>query len=380
MRYQIGGTLSPSDPTYVERQADRELYLTLKRGDFGYVLNSRQMGKSSLMVKTKYRLQQEGDRCTTIDLTNIGRSNITPTEWYQGIIGDLWSGLGLFGTVKLSQWLQEREASSPVQKLSLFIEEVLLVKYPEDNFCIFIDEIDSVQQLSFSVDDFFTLIRYCYKQRAVDPKYKRITFAIFGVASSDDLIQDQRRTPFTIGQPIALTGFTLEEAQPLVAGLKLPKEQSLAILSEVLYWTGGQPFLTQKLCRLLLQISSQSLVEDWVAQVIREKILNRWEYHDEPEHLRTVRDRILGNPAIRSLLDIYQHLLAGEKVGVDHSPEQTELLLSGLVIKDGKQLQIKNPIYQAIFDSQWVEQELNNLCPYPRRINTWLPCEQKDSS
>ena len=58
MRYQIGGTLAPNDPTYVEREADKELYQALKKGDFCYILNSRQMGKSSLMVKTKHRLQE----------------------------------------------------------------------------------------------------------------------------------------------------------------------------------------------------------------------------------------------------------------------------------------------------------------------------------
>jgi len=381
MRYQIGGTLSPNDPTYVERQADTDLYQALKKGDFCYTLNSRQMGKSSLMVKTKYRLQQEGYRCTTIDMTNIGTENITSVEWYKGIVAELWSGLNLFGTVKLSQWWQEHEDSSPLQKLGLFITEVILAKCPEDDFCIFIDEIDNVKQLPFSVDDFFSFIRYCYNQRATDSRYNRLTFAIFGVTSSYDLIQDKQRTPFNIGRPITLGGFSLQEARPLAVGLNLPESQSLHILERVLYWTGGQPFLTQKLCKLLLQICPQSLGKDYVQKVVQGKILDRWEYQDEPEHLRTVRDRILGNPLIKGrLLGIYQRILAGEKVKVDRSVEQTELLLSGLVVKDRQQLKVKNPIYEAIFDRQWVKQQLDDLRPYARKINAWLASQQQDSS
>ncbi len=51
-----GGSLNADDPTYVMRQADRDFYNGLKAGQFCYVLNSRQMGKSSLRVRTMARL------------------------------------------------------------------------------------------------------------------------------------------------------------------------------------------------------------------------------------------------------------------------------------------------------------------------------------
>ncbi|HIK44727.1 MAG TPA: hypothetical protein IGR64_07525 [Leptolyngbyaceae cyanobacterium M65_K2018_010] len=64
-----GGSLLPDDPTYVERQADDEFYTALKQGEYGYVLNSRQMGKSSLRARTQQRLEQEGWACATLDLS-----------------------------------------------------------------------------------------------------------------------------------------------------------------------------------------------------------------------------------------------------------------------------------------------------------------------
>jgi hypothetical protein len=83
----------------------------------------------------------------------------------------------------------------------------------------FIDEIDSVLGLDFATDDFFIWLRTCFNRRADQPKYQRLTFVLLGVATPSQLIQDKNRTPFNLGQAIALNGFQLHEAQPLLRGL-----------------------------------------------------------------------------------------------------------------------------------------------------------------
>ncbi|HBL10471.1 MAG TPA: hypothetical protein DD379_03490, partial [Cyanobacteria bacterium UBA11162] len=100
----------------------------------------------------------------------------------------------------------------------------------------FIDEIDSILSLNFRNDDFFAFIRAC-------DGFERLTFALLGVASPSDLIQDKSCTPFNIGRAIELHGFKFEEAQPLIAGLARKASHPKAVLEAVLAWTGGQPFL-----------------------------------------------------------------------------------------------------------------------------------------
>lgn len=56
-----------------------------------------------------------------------------------------------------------------------------------------------------------------------------------------------------------------------------------------------------------------------------------------------------------------QILEQGKSVAVD-TPEQTELLLSGLVVKQHGYLEVSNQIYNLIFDCSWVERMLVQYC------------------
>ncbi|BAY78848.1 WD-40 repeat-containing protein (plasmid) [Nostoc linckia NIES-25] len=404
MRYQVGGSLHINDRTYIVRQADKKLYTNLKAGNLCYIFNSRQMGKSSLLQRTSHRLKEEGYKCVYLDLTQLVSEGITLSQWYKSIIISLLYGLNLAEQVQFKQWWKMQAGLSPVQRLYQFVEEVLLPNVKNncqtegkaEGVFIFIDEIDSLLNLNFSVNDFFAWIRYCYEQQAHSPNLQCLGFALFGVASPSGLIADKHQTPFNIATTIELFDFQLDEAQPLLEGLKTVISQPEIVLQEIIYWSGGQPFLTQKLCHLVMEAAlktstgkielSPKTEAYWVEKLVRSRIIQDWESQDEPQHLRTIRDRLLffNQQQAGRLLSLYHQILQAEAqehkrnysqsfplcsptscialypTPIDDSPEQTELLLSGLVEKHNGYLKIKNPIYRTIFNSEWVLNQLNN--------------------
>ncbi len=154
------------------------------------------------------------------------------------------------------------------------------------------------------------------------------------------------------------------------------------MLQEVLNWTGGQPFLTQKLCWLVATSETSIPIggeAQWVEQLVQRQIIENWEAQDEPPHLKTIRNRILKIGQRKALLlKLYQQILQQGEIPANDSPEQMELGLSGLVVKQNGKLRVSNCICERIFDLSWVNQVLGDELSVTNLNPTGLPGTEQE--
>jgi WD40 repeat protein len=354
--YMAGGTLPGDAPSYVTRQADYDLLAGLRAGQFCYVLTSRQMGKSSLMVRIASQLRAEDVAVVILDLTALGQ-NLSVEQWYYGLLEQLGRYLGLED--ELDDYWQAHKGLGPMQRWMTAIRDVALCNASRQ-IVIFVDEIDIVRSLPFSSDEFFAAIRECYNRRAQEPQYQRLTFCLLGVATPSDLIRDARLTPFNIGRRIELTDFSHEEAAPLAVGISVTGREGRALLDRILYWTGGHPYLTQRLCASVAA-DSAALREEDVDRLCAGLFMAHGARMSD-DNLQFVRNRLLRSEVDQmALLILYSRVRQGARVADDETNVLTSLLkLAGIVRVERGQLKVRNRIYERVFNRDWVQTHLPN--------------------
>jgi tetratricopeptide (TPR) repeat protein len=200
-------------------------------------------------------------------------------------------------------------------------------------------------------------VRFLYNTRATNPDLRRLSFVLIGVATPGDLIRDAQRTPFNVGTRVQLTDFTIEEALPLAAGLDCitsPRQ----VIKLVLEWTGGHPYLTQRLCRDIILMQPQT---KWsktnISNLAKSIFLS--EQSEQDTNLRFVQDmlieRVPKQASVGDVLSVYREILSGTRVfDEEQSIVKSHLKLSGIVREENGMLRVRNRIYESVFNEIWI--------------------------
>jgi tetratricopeptide (TPR) repeat protein len=351
--YTVGGTVQASDGIYIERSADRELLSLCLHNAFAYILTSRQLGKSSLVVRCAQELGSRGTRSAIVDLTQLG-VNVSESEWYLGFLAAVEDALCL--ETDVTAWWHSHREMGVTQRLVTFFQNVVLHELPGP-VVVFVDEIDSTLSLSFT-DDFYAAIRSLHNARATKPELQRLSFVLIGVATPTDLISDPRRTPFNIGHRVEVTDFTLEEALPLSEGFGFNEPTPSELLAWILAWTGGHPYLTQRICRSVANVRTPGWSRHDLDSFVSAMYLGVAGQQDH--NISFVADMLTSRaPDATAVLSAYRAIRKRHRVVDDpHSSILTHLKLSGIVRNERNHLVVRNRLYQEIFDFDWIAEHL----------------------
>lgn len=324
------------------RPADELLLENLQRGQFCYVLDTRQIGKSSLMVRTASRLRREGFRVAALDLSSFG-ANLSEEQWFFSLLARLATSLDPEN--RLSTFWKTHREIPPGQRFW----EALHMGLPGE-LVIFLDEIDAVRRLPFSVQGWFG---------GMHETENRLTLCVLGTADPGELVSDTRFNPFPGGRRIVLTDFQEAELQPFCLQLGVNKNgagQIHTLMERVFYWTNGHPYLTQRLCKALVEPQDQRpLPPDPYARVDAccHQLFLSHAARETNDNMAFVRSRLLRSGTnVETLLQLYRCVHQGKAVLEDDiNPQSAILHLSGIAKPDtAGHLRVRNPIYAQVFD------------------------------
>jgi hypothetical protein len=158
---------------------------------------------------------------------------------------------------------------------------------------------------------------------------------------------------------VDLTDFTYEEALPLTDGLGLPLNEAGQILVWILQQTGGHPYLTQRLCAYLTRQDPDVCSEADVARTVSDLFYG--EMSERDNNLQFVRDMLTRRAPETdraSVLATYRDVRRGRHPVYyeEQSVVQSHLILSGILRRQQNVLCVRNPIYAAVFDLEWIKE------------------------
>lgn len=342
------------DGLYVERKADKQLHNIVEAMQRpGYVLVSRQMGKTNLLLRAKRKWENSDDLYVYIDMSNADETEKGCFESLIDTAIDTHEDILSSVREKISDLRARNIIKSPVQAHN---EELrVLLKAVKGKLVFILDEIDSLTRTSFS-DNVFSQIRSTYFSRVNYPELEKLTYILSGVVEPTEIIKNPKISPFNIGEKIHLDDFTYEEYLTFInqADLSWLGEE---VLQRVYYWAEGNPRMTWDICYELQHVSEHNSAV--VDALVKSMYLTSY---DKPP-IDTIRTLVKEDRDLRDA--IIQ--MAYEKGNTLSDKIKSKLYLAGIVNYSDNDVKIKNRIIKDSLTLDWlqkIEEEEKGLLTY----------------
>ncbi|MEO2004763.1 MAG: WD40 repeat domain-containing protein [Candidatus Poribacteria bacterium] len=156
-----------------------------------------------------------------------------------------------------------------------------------------------------------------------------------------------------------MTDFTDEEALRLSDGLGRADDMASKLMQRVLHWTGGHPYLTQRLSQTVardVSVTDEHGVDDLCAELFFSE-----RAQEQDSNLQFVRNQMLVREEVdpAALLTVYRDVRAGKSVPHDETnPVINVLQLSGVAHAVAAHMRVRNRIYEHVFDAGWVSDNM----------------------
>lgn len=328
---------------YVKRDADRQLQSIIEdMASPGYVLVSRQMGKTNLLLNAKRSYQTVNDVYTYIDLSNSFGSDIDcfryiidkSLDTHQNLLSQLKVEISDIRKEKLPPHLEH------LQELRLILNHI------SGKMVVILDEIDALTRATFS-DKIFSQIRSIYFERDSYHELDRLTYILSGVVEPTEIIKNPKISPFNIGQKIFLDDFSNEEHEHFLEKAKL--HFSPDVSHRIFYWTSGNPRMTYDICsEAELKIDEPEFGAATIDLIVKNLYLTNY---DKPP-VDHIRELVANDKLIRDALLLIRY---GNGVKIEDNIK-TKLYLAGIISSDfsSKHLGVKNKIIEHSLSESWI--------------------------
>ena len=356
--FTVGPPLHAVRSGYVERPADTELFDLITGGRDAYLFAPMRSGKTSLIAATSARLQNNGYLVANLDLAQMGERDAGSDSgrWYYSIAYRLLRQLRI--KVDLQTWWQDKSILTSRQRLFEFYLEVLLTNTKQP-VVVIIDELQAIEDLPFA-GQLVESITAVNKARVTEPELARLSFVLSGECDPRLIVPDPEMSPFGMMQQVRLGNFSRESLERFESELNLPAEAARTALDRIYHWTRGQPYLTQKIARMVSRESGADSIEDVVDNIVQQQFGVRASVTNEP-HLAHIHRRVMADrKTYEASLTMYGRLRKGIVVAYDpDSRAQRALHAVGLIVPDGQgNIAIAIPLYELAFTARWANENL----------------------